>query len=407
MITRILSGATSYCDGIASNRTIEMFANATVFEPTADIRSVAYRIIAPVTICVGILGNIMNLLVLTTRPFLKGGTRVYLTALSISDLSVMVTVIPMVMRWNHSQWKTAEAAFYHAHVELFLNNTFIASSVFIVVCLTIERYFSVCLPTMFRSVHTVRIAKLATLGCFLTALAVSAPLTTMKTVCMVKGNLSCTDWDFHENNAITDTIYWGAYLWCSECLVRFGPCLILATLNILIIRKFRKITAKRKVFREATAFPSDRFDAANHDAKLRRALRNKKYQEEKRLVTLLRAIVVLFFVTMTPSAVLSLLYSELHEPAFGFQVFRAFANNLELANFGLNFYVYFFCSKEFRAALLHLARGCLACEEEPTEESVDNERIKNMLKVIKLSETSDFNSTGERWHKYEEREEAL
>lgn len=154
---------------------------------------------------------------------------------------------------------------------------------------------------------------------------------------------------------ITSSAYWTAYLWLSEFLIRLGPCLVLGVLNVLILRKFRKLAARR----------TQLFGA---DATRRRSSRNNgKLQLEKKLSVLLRAIVVLFFVTMTPSSILSLVYSETHEPSFGFQVFRATANNLELANFALNFYVYFLCSKDFRVALAKVLKTCAFMDDDASD----------------------------------------
>lgn len=328
-----------------------------LYESADNIRGVAYRIVAPIIVVVGILGNILNLTVMT-KPFLKGSTRLFLISLAISDLSVMITVIPMVFRLNDYYGTSFEAAFFHAHVELLLTNIFITASVLIVLCLTIERYFSVCLPTIFRSLHTKKNARICIMWCYIIALLVSLPLTVLKRVCLMSKNskTTCEHWEFQENVTVTNTTYWTAYLWLSEFLIRLGPCVILGVLNILIIKKFRQVTEKRKFLLAALSQSSTKPDA--------KSLKNKKYQAEKRLIVLLRAIVVLFFITMTPSSILSLIYSEMQEKTIGFQVFRAAANNLELANFAFNFYVYFLCSKEFRTALVNVFTGCYVSDDE-------------------------------------------
>ena len=70
------------------------------------------------------------------------------------------------------------------------------------------------------------------------------------------------------------------------------------------------------------------------------------------LVVVLISIVVLFVCCTTPAAVLSILYSVKFDQHLGFQVFRAVANNLELLNFALNFYIYCLCSAEIRRAFV-------------------------------------------------------
>jgi hypothetical protein len=45
-------------------------------------------------------------------------------------------------------------AFLYSYLEHPLANTFMASSIFIVICLTLDRFASVCLPRKFKSLHT-------------------------------------------------------------------------------------------------------------------------------------------------------------------------------------------------------------------------------------------------------------
>ncbi|KAF2886692.1 hypothetical protein ILUMI_19481 [Ignelater luminosus] len=306
---------------------------------------IAYQIIAPTLIILGILGNALNLIVLS-RPFLNECTRIYLRALAIADLNVLIFQIPTIIRLNHIQGGSMFFAIYHAHLELVLVTTFIAFSVYIVMGLTIERYISVCVPTMFNTLHTKRNAKIFLVSCFVIAFITSVPLFLLKLVC--RTNNECHKWSIEENIEITETIYWYVYLCISETLIRIGPAVVLIILNTLIIRKFRIVSKKRKNF----LIPSQQFDFKNSRLVLGGVcLRSKKFQEEKRLIILLQAVMVLFFLTMIPSSCLSLLYSESENLKLSYQIFRAVANLLETANSALNFCAYFLCSKEFRTGL--------------------------------------------------------
>jgi hypothetical protein len=73
---------------------------------------------------------------------------------------------------------------------------------------------------------------------------------------------------------------------------------------------------------------------------------------------LLGVTTCLFFVCMTPVAVLSIMFStEMYLSSFPFQLFRAVANILEIVNFSMTFYIYCLFSTEFRQAFLQLI-GC-------------------------------------------------
>ena len=74
------------------------------------------------------------------------------------------------------------------------------------------------------------------------------------------------------------------------------------------------------------------------------------------LVMVLISIVVLFVCCTTPAAILSIFFSVSLNKHLGVQIFRAIANNLELLNFALNFYIYCLCSAEIRRAFVCLFR---------------------------------------------------
>lgn len=103
------------------------------------IHYVAYGIIAKVIVAVGIFGNILNLIVLT-RPKLKGVMYTYLLGLAVSNLCVLVSAIPALHFLAHG--KTTQyyiVAFFNAHLAVPVLNTFMAASVYIMICTTVNR----------------------------------------------------------------------------------------------------------------------------------------------------------------------------------------------------------------------------------------------------------------------------
>ena len=101
-----------------------------------------------------------------------------------------------------------------------------------------------------------------------------------------------------------------------------------------------------------------------------RTSRRKSLQspEERMLVMVLISIVILFVCCTTPAAVLSILISPSLDQHLGFQTFRAIANNLELLNFALNFYIYCLCSAEIRRAFVAtFVAGCQLAPAKPVD----------------------------------------
>lgn len=208
----------------------------------------------------------------------------------------------------------------------------------------IGRYTSVCLPGQFTKIHTPLRAKLAVAVSFFLALIVSLPLCVLKYVVIHpednKPSSGCR-FEFFENKNVTAHPLWTAYVWLGETLVRFLPALILSILNMLIMIKFRGVVKTRIQMQQnhRTVTPQISVRADRH------------LEQERKLLTLLLSIIVLFFITNIPSAILSIIYDQELEPYHSFQVFRAVANLLEMSNFALNFCMYFLCSKEFRKML--------------------------------------------------------
>ena len=171
-----------------------------------------------------------------------------------------------------------------------------------------------------------------------------------------------------ENVTITELLIWQIYIYGSEVLIRIGPCIVLGLLNSLIIRAFHKVCKKRKQLKECTV----KKNSQNNEKGRKRTFKGN-LREEKRLVILLTGIIILFFVCMAPSAVLSILYTEDYDTNVKFQIFRAVANDLELSNFACNFYIYVLCSKEFRStffSILGFKRGRRCDKEVEMQEGV-------------------------------------
>lgn len=307
------------------------------------LKFIAYGIVSSVIIALGILGNLTNLVVLT-RPNLKGVTFVYLTWLAISDLMSLLVSLSSMFRLHGMQPRSYTAAAYYSHVEMPLVNAFMASSVFLVVALTVDRYFSVCLPTRFKEIHNTERARRSIAAAYICAFILYIPVCFQKFPVVIPFSNGTQYIACDYPPVVSHPIFKG-YLMVKEVIVRIGPVILLAILNTTIIVTFRKTLKKRRDLLNMSCVAT-----GNHQQRES----GKKYREEQRLIILLGGIVILFFISMTPAAVLTILISDDKEFNFGFQLFRAIANVLELSNYGMNFYVYCMCSSEIRRTFVHL-----------------------------------------------------
>lgn len=105
----------------------------------------------------------------------------------------------------------------------------------------------------------------------------------------------------------------------------------------------------------------------------------KRLQEDRRLVLLLVAIVAMFFICVTPAAILLILPVADADFGLGLKLFRAFANLLELTNYALNFYVYVGCSSDFRTTFANVF--CSKCSKQNQNgDAMEQSMITNHFK---------------------------
>ena len=373
-------------------------------------------------------------------PCLKGVMYVYLLGLAVSNLCVLVTAVPALFDISEGfEDGSYTTAFYQAHLMVPMINSFMASSVYIIICMTVNRYISIYQPSQFQRIHTHKNARISIVCSFTGGVLLHVPLCFQNTVvstCMdtlvisnstilptentidatsTNNTTSCV-WKSDENFEVSENVVFKAYLVVSEIILRVGPIIALGILNALIIHKFMKIARKRQVLKgyvpkpeisqHISSAPSSPQPSRNtsstaqssssaassalstssgprltvpgaptippcrtpspepssctpdctpaHKTKRTSRRKNRSLQnaEERMLVVVLISIVVLFVCCTTPAAVLSILFTVKFDQHLGFQVFRAVANNLELLNFALNFYIYCLCSAEIRRAFV-------------------------------------------------------
>ena len=356
---------------------------------------------------------------------------VYLLGLAVSNLCVMISAVPALVDITAGLGGGDYAtAFYTAHVMFPMINAFMASSVYIIICMTVNRYISIYKPTDFQRLHTLKNARVSISLSFFFGIIFHIPLCFQNKVeqsCPKQNEtlgINITQpcvWKSNENFLVSENYAFKCYLWVSETFLRVGPIVTLAILNILIIHKFLKIARRRQSLKtcktlepEQTSMSSSPMasraissttsttqtgsSCASYTPGLshlavpssnlvpnlptraisptpssvvstpeptptRRNSRPRNRQkvlnnsEERMLVVVLISIIVLFVVCTTPAAVLSVLYTVKKDQHLGFQIFRAIANNLELLNFALNFYIYCLCSAEIRRAFVSLFKN--------------------------------------------------
>ncbi|GLV32264.1 Proctolin receptor [Carabus blaptoides fortunei] len=122
-------------------------------------RFLVQRILVPILVIIGIGGNVITVMVLTRRR-MRCSTNIYLTALAVADLVYLLLVF--ILSFEH--YPNINDIRYHLYWRFYGINHWLAdaassTSIWLVVCFTIERYIAVCYPIRGRALCTENRAK--------------------------------------------------------------------------------------------------------------------------------------------------------------------------------------------------------------------------------------------------------
>ena len=122
------------------------FFQLTCLDSDQIAQCICYIFICPILVILGVVGCIANIFLMSGRGF-KGVTFYYLRALSISDLFYLLTVSGNIVEIlfleipeGPDQQEQFLTMFYLTHMDHILCNTFINTSGFLIILLTIDRY---------------------------------------------------------------------------------------------------------------------------------------------------------------------------------------------------------------------------------------------------------------------------
>jgi hypothetical protein len=121
----------------------EALGDQEIEEAICQAEYYAYKYLAPVIFCLGMAGSLANLITLWHSKF-SARIYVYLKALSVSDLGFLSFAISKIVdilnSHNVEASQNHDALYYSVHFETPIINGFLSASVFIIICMTLDRY---------------------------------------------------------------------------------------------------------------------------------------------------------------------------------------------------------------------------------------------------------------------------
>ncbi|XP_017775163.1 PREDICTED: probable G-protein coupled receptor B0563.6 [Nicrophorus vespilloides] len=330
------------CWNASADCTLCPWSNTTWSEDpeTEVLRRYSYGVALPAICLLGIVGNILNLVVLTRRN-MRGTAYIYMRGYSAAALLAILFALPFAWRVlihkESGRWESSVLAFYHAHLELFLGNGCLGVGVLMLLALTLERYVSVCHPGHARPIlgpprRAVLLIPAATFLLYLPA----AFRSEVNTCRLYPGGPLI--FRRQEVTAVAGHPLYGIYTILLEMVFKVVPTILLAALNLRILLVYRRSCERRR------RMTLSRTASGDEDP--------RKFAEERRLVLLLGSTSILFLVCVSPMVILNVTITEDNLARYPYQVFRALANLLEVTNYSITFYIYCLFSEDFRNTLL-------------------------------------------------------
>ena len=233
-------------------------------------RCVSYLIISPSVLVLGLVGSMATLTIMAGSTF-RTPTFFYLRVLSISDMMFLLSAVGIMVENMIIQEQShlpLAATYYLTHFDHILCNTFISTSGFIIIILTLDRYRCICHPTMTRDTSPSIYCMLALLVSFTWQVPRFFTKSIVSDCVQVDQNTStaqlgspcecsshggtregseCRYQRLVINTEVNTTYPWVIYVVLAELFVKVLPSVLLVSLNTMMISRFHEVIERRSI----------------------------------------------------------------------------------------------------------------------------------------------------------------
>ena len=313
-----------------------------------------YHVAVPIICAFGIVGNILNLVVLLQRQlhrsmdYMEKSAHMGIVALAVSDMLFCILALPMAFVSKEMTMVgglQAVSLYYRAYNEPLLN-IFLLSSTWMVVIMASARYLAICRPLHARGYINLKGTALAIFFVFLLSLVFNLPqfwhVNIINGPCPLDASCTCYSMGlptmiFYRNKYLKFT-----YIIFCAIVGTFIPLIILSFCNICLIRALRESHKMQKRYRA-----------------------NAPKESNHRITLTLVTMVLLFISFVCPSTILQF-FKELgmaptprrmsstneHDARYvAYQIATHLTNLLQAINFSVNFILYCVLNVHFRKVM--------------------------------------------------------
>ena len=321
--------------------------NAT--EPTpedkllAEVSMAIYGYVLPLVCMFGIVGNILNLAILTRRKLQKSfktleqAANVCLIALALSDFLFCLFAFPTTFLPNDDLFETKGFLVYYRIYSTGMINIFILTSTWLTVTMSVERYLAICHPFKNTFFLTIKKTKVIIVIVYILSATFNIPVFWRYELIEVTcDNQSTTVFKPIGvplgHSATFESIY--RVLWA--IVGNIVPLVLLVGFNILLCMKIHKSYKFRQKFRQ------DQHQDSPSDA-------------GQTITITLVVIVMMFLILVAPSEMVMHAGQISHSgnnPTF--KTIEIIFNFMQSVNFSVNFVLYCIISPYFRRTLKYI-----------------------------------------------------
>ena len=321
---------------ITENITYSTFPVMLASKELEITRFIVQRILSPLLVTGGVLGNIFNIIVLRNKK-MRSSTNVYLTALAVCDTLYLIFMIALSLIDCNNRDLPGFLIYFHPVGRVF-SDMFGNTAVWLTVAFTLERYVGVCHPMKGKAWCTIRKAKLAafsvTILCFCTTLPefLEMEIVEIEASNSLKTYLKCQNTEFGNSDS-----YQIGYFWWYVTFFTIIPLILLSIFNSTLIASVWKANKARRTLSNSCVVG----ETTRHAT------------EQQKVTTMLIAVVIIFLICQFPWAILLIYkaYTSAHNipvPRDKVRITGNVCNILVVFNASINFLLYSYFSSRFR-----------------------------------------------------------
>ena len=348
-------------------------------------RFIVWRIIVPVVCTFGIVGNTINMAVLTQKVMRTSSTNIYLSVLAAFDILYLVFGLTMGLKHYDADIVNRDSYIrYHKPFGKPIVDTCSNITIWLTLTFTVERYIGVCHPMKGKRWCTAGNARWIT-GCVCAAAAIITfpEFFEWKVVSVIDPLTNDTVLQSIHTDMGSATSYQWGYVYMNQAVFTFCPLLLLIIFNSLLMKAVLASASRRREMSKMAVVASER--------------QEKQTREQTKITTMLIAVVIVFITCQTPQAISNLYTTYLivtENSSMETRLKVIIANNifnlLVQINSSVNFVLYSCFSNRFRRVFRKLFCPCID-NSEKSSHYFSELNANNTKSTVITNQTSHYN----------------